>query len=235
MNLQSMHARVMSVGADSTNATTVTPPARKGAFMAAGADGQLWLVGGDQSSQVLADVWSFDPLSGAWTFEAGSKSPVSPVEAVFGRFRVPAASNLMAGRKSFAAAFDKSAGMIFISGGVGTRYEDEDTPYLADVWSFNVTSKLFTFIGGTTATNGGAIGTYPVVRGIDGGEVRPARPNNFGGSAWVDASGGLWLGMGQHANSQEDRYQQCNGATTHARVPLAVAAVSSWAPTLAFV
>jgi hypothetical protein len=221
INTQSVHARVMAVGDSSA-----TPPARKGAFMAAAADGKLWLIGGsDVNNNVMADVWSFDPASGAWAFEAGSPSQVAPSQAVYGRFRVPAASNVMPGRKDFAAAIDKRAGVIFISGGVGRSTGNEDV-YLADVWSFNVNSKLFTFIGGTTATNGGAIGTYPAVKGIDGGELRPARPNNFGSSAWVDASGGLWLGMGRHYNWQEEREQQCNGAATFAQLAAAARAAA---------
>jgi hypothetical protein len=131
---------------------------------------------------------------------------------VYGRIRVPAASNRMPGRRDFAAAIDKSAGVIFISGGLGT--DNSNDAYLADVWSFNVNSKLFAFIGGTTAVNGGAMGAYPAVKGFDGGELRPARPNNYAGNAWVDPSGGLWFGMGASQNFELRREQGCNGATT---------------------
>jgi hypothetical protein len=220
INTQSVHARVMAVG-DSP----ATPPARWGAFMAAAADGKLWLIGGEGDSGYFADVWSFDPVSGAWAFEAGSQSRVTPFQSVHGRIRVPAASNLMAGRKDFAAAFDKRAGVIFISGGLG-KDDSGYNVYLADVWSFNVTSKLFTFIGGTTAVNGGAMGAYPAVKGFDGGELRAARPNNYAGSAWVDASGGLWLGMGRYFNWQEEREQRCNGATTRAQLAVTTRMIS---------
>ena len=210
----------MAVGADAPNVTTVTPPPRWSAFMAAAADGKLWLIGGNSFTGLLADVWSFDPVSLVWTFEAGSQSPVSTAQAVYGRFRVPAASNVMPSRAMFAAAMDKHADVIFISGGLAAG-----NAALADVWSFNVTSKLFAWIGGQPGESR-ARGIYPAVKGFDGGELRVSRPNNFGGNAWVDASGGLWLGMGRHYNWQEDQYQHCNGATTRAQLMAAALAAA---------
>ena len=183
------------------------PTGRMFGFMAAAADGKLWLIGGQNSQGLLGDVWSFDPTNNQWTLEAGSQSPVAPSQASYGRFRVPAASNLMPSRVAFGGAMDKRAGMIFLSGGVGAEYKA-----LGDVWSFNVTSKLFTWIAGQPGEK--VRGTYPAVKGLKGGELRAARPNSYAGNAWVDASGGLWLGMGMHENDEIGEDQLCDGTTT---------------------
>jgi hypothetical protein len=197
-----------TMAADTAN-TTVLPSPRYGAFVGADAQGKLWLVGGRSYDGAMVDVWSFDLASGTWVFEAGSQTPVAPYQAVYGRFRVPAASNVIPDREYFATAMNKRAGMIYISGGQGISSN------LADVWSFNMTSKLFAWIGGTTAVGGAATGTYPAVKGLNGGELRVARPNIYGGNAWADASGGLWLGMGTHYNWELDQEQYCSGAHTH--------------------
>jgi hypothetical protein len=189
--------------------------------MAAASDGKLWLVGGQTESGVMGDVWSFDPTSNAWAFEAGSQTPVEFYRANWNSKRVPAAGNLMPSRWMFGAAMDKHAGVIFLSGGMGTQSEA-----LGDVWSFNVTSKLFTWIAGEPADNAER-GIYPAVKGIDGGELIVSRPNNYAGNAWVDASGGLWLGMGIHRNVQLQQDHRCNGTTTRARAAVATASTAA--------
>jgi hypothetical protein len=212
----SVHAHVMAVGA-SPNATSMTPPHRLSAFMTAAYGGKLWLIGGQSDNGPMGDVWSYEPASDVWTLEAGSQTPVAPSQASYGRFRWPSDNNLMPGRRDFAAAFDKHANVIFVSGGVGEE-RNGDSVYLADVWAFNVVIRQYTWVGGTPAISDKAIGTYPSVKGLDGGAVHAVRPNNWASSAWVDHSGGLWLGMGYYGNQE----QMCNGSNhTHGQL---------WAP-----
>lgn len=185
------------------------PSHRSGGYLATTDDGKLWLVGGQSDNGVLSDVWSYEPSSGIWTFEAGSQPEVSPAQAVFGQFRIPSINNLMPSRTGFSAAMDRHAGVIFIHGGTANNGAS-----LADMWSFNVTNKLFAWIGGQPGANG-VRGSYPALQGIYGGEVRASRPNNQGGNMWVDPSGGLWFGMGRYYNYQLDQNIQCNGAISH--------------------
>lgn len=185
------------------------PSARYGAQMLAATNGHLWLMGGRDEGHSKADVWSFDPFRGWWTFEAGRTDSVTPYTNDYGVFRIPSMNNTMPGRSFFAAAIDPHAAVIYMSGGQSDDISSNDA--LADVWSFNISSKLFTWIGGTTTVGDAAPGTYPTLRGMSGGEVHAARPSNYGANMWLDPSGGLWFGMGIHANWRREEDMFCNG------------------------
>lgn len=201
-------AAAASFGERGVASSTNMPPARMYTQMVAAADGKLWIIAGrgNNYQQPLADVWSYDPASGWWTIEAGNEVTVIHSNANYGEFRVPSVTNIMPGRYDFAAGIDQRAGVIYVSGG---KSYSNDWVALSDVWSFDISSKIFTWIGGSVAAN--AAGAYPPVQGLSGGEVHSGRPSIYGGNMWVDPSGGLWLGMGTHYHLQQNVEMICNG------------------------
>jgi hypothetical protein len=192
-----------SYGALGVPAAGNNPGAREGAAKWTDAAGNLWLFGGDsfagQNSQELNDLWSYNPTTALWTWVGGSNTVASP--GSYGTLGVAAAGNVPPARTD-AVSWVDSAGVFWLFGGAQLNANGSYLEVFNDLWNYNPTTGLWTWVGGSNAPN--AVGVYGTQGTAAAGNVPGAR---LGSSVWLDASGNLWLfgglGLGSNGLAQE--------------------------------
>ncbi|HEY1080763.1 MAG TPA: Ig-like domain-containing protein [Prosthecobacter sp.] len=184
-----------SLGASSS---TFTPGARSAAAGWSGADGNLWLFGGNgrgNSTKAgnLNDLWKYDPRSNEWSWTSGSA--VAGAAGVYGNLGQPAAANVPSGRAGAAATL-AADGSLLLFGGLSTGH-------LNDLWRYNPEDGLWTWLKGASTVNGAA--TYGQL-GVSSPTTTPG--SRRGASAFTDATGNLLLFAGTNgANSNNDVWE----------------------------
>jgi N-acetylneuraminic acid mutarotase len=192
-----------SYGSQGTPAASNNPGAREAAATWTDAAGNLWLFGGDnltgQNWQELNDLWRYNPTTGLWTWVGGSS--IAANAGSYGTTGVPAAGNLPPARTD-AFSWVDSAGMFWLFGGVQLNSDGSYLAVFNDLWSYNPTTGLWTWVGGSNTAD--AVGVYGTQGTAAATNVPGAR---MGGSTWLDASGNVWLfgglGLGQGGAIQE--------------------------------
>jgi N-acetylneuraminic acid mutarotase len=184
-------------GTKGTEAAGNLPGARYGAVAWNVRDGYIWLFGGygvDTSGSVLGylnDLWRYNPANGQWTWMSGSSNYGQL--GTYGTKGVAAAGNTPGQRGSTIAVGTWWSGDLYLFGGL---YADSGgTVYLYnDLWKYNTTSHLWTWVSGSNVTN---------VTGVYGTRGTPAAanaPGSRGGMVgWQDEDVGSILifgGMG---------------------------------------
>ncbi len=196
---------VASYGSPAVPAASNNPGAREGAAKWTDAAGNLWLFGGDslagQSSEQFNDLWSYNPTSGLWTWAGGTS--IAANAGSYGTLGVPAASNLPPARTD-AISWVDSAGVFWLFGGTQLNSNGGYLAVFNDLWSYNSTTGMWTWVGGSDTPN--ATGVYGTQGTAAAGNVPGARA---GGNVWVDASGNVWLFSGLGL-SQSDMAQEYN-------------------------
>ncbi len=181
-----------------------SPGARLYALNWIDGNGNLWLFGGFGSDSTgrnyfsLNDLWEFNPTDNTWTWVSGANTPNQ--SGVSGTQGVPAATNVPGARLGSISWVDKS-GNFWLFGGQGYDIAGS-TGMLNDLWKFNPTSMMWTWVSGSSVlpASGGTQGIY--------GTMGVPNPANAPGSrempvSWTDSNGGLWLfgGYGQDSTS----------------------------------
>jgi N-acetylneuraminic acid mutarotase len=167
------------------------PGARAGAVSWTDAAGNLWLFGGTGFDSVrtapeLNDLWKYSPSTGLWTWLSGSNT--SDADGVYGTRGMAAAANVPPARDDATSWIDAS-GNLWLFGGNGLLTGGGGSGIFNDLWEYNPTSDMWTWVSGQIDANddNGVYGT----RGV-------AAPSNMpgarrGAAGWIDASGSLWL------------------------------------------
>jgi hypothetical protein len=179
------------------------PGAREGAAEWSDAAGDLWLFGGDSLAgtnwQEFNDLWRYDPPTGLWTWIGGSGT--SGDAGSYGAQGVPATTNLPPARTD-AISWVDSAGVFWLFGGAQLNSNGNYLAVFNDLWNFNPSTGLWTWVGGSDTPN--ATGVYGTQGIAAAGNVPGAR---LGGVVWMDASGNVWLfgglALGQSGLAQE--------------------------------
>jgi len=172
------------------------PGARVYASFSTDSSGNLWLFGGGYEAIAdLNDLWEFSPITGLWTWVSGSQGPSSQGPyGVYGTQGVAAASNAPGARGR--AALWTDSGNLFLFGGLGWGQQSGPCEGdLDDMWEYNPSTGLWTWLNGSSTANSGAACT----------NQSPTSPGNMpsgrnGTSYWTDGSGKLWLLGGQSTN-----------------------------------
>jgi N-acetylneuraminic acid mutarotase len=157
------------------------------------ASGNLWLFGGFgyTTSNGLAtseasysnDLWEYNPNIKMWTWVNGSGEGVAPA---YGTQGVAAATNVP-GARAYAASWMDASGNLWLFGGFGF-VSLSSQGNLNDLWEFNPTTKMWTWIGGSNTT--GALGVY----GTQGAAAATNTPGARNSAVtWTDSSGNFWL------------------------------------------
>ena len=171
-----------SYGSQGAAAAGNNPGAREGAARWTDAAGNLWLFGGDslagQNWEEFNDLWSYSPTTGLWTWVGGSNTAANA--GSYGTLGVAAASNLPPARTD-AITWVDSAGIFWLFGGAQLNSTGSYLAVFNDLWSYNPTTGLWTWVGGSKCPN--AAGVY--------GTQGTAAPTNTPVRAWVAASG--WM------------------------------------------
>ena len=113
--------------------------------------GNFWLFGGfdlDSTGQpaALNDLWEYS--AGVWTWVSGADTQNQT--AVYGTLGTAASGNVPGARWG-AAAWTDLSGRLWLFGGQG--YDSTGNGSLADLWEFNPTSKLWTWVKGPNSVD----------------------------------------------------------------------------------
>ena len=115
-----------------------------------------------QNWQEFNDLWSYSPTSGQWTWVGGSNTAANA--GSYGTPGVPAAGNLPPARTD-ALSWVDSAGVFWLFGGVQLNSNGSYLAVFNDLWSYNPTTALWTWVGGSNTPNAaGVYGTQGIAR-----------------------------------------------------------------------
>jgi len=154
------------------------------------ATGNLWLFGGTGADGHgnwgwLNDLWKFTPGTGQWTWVSGSDAYRS--NTVPGTQGVAASGNTPGSRDHLEAWTDGQSN-FWLYGGIGWDPAGNMFGLLGDLWKFDTSTSMWTWVGGVTTVN--AIPSYPP----KGTSTAGATPGGRAGSVtWIDKAGDFWL------------------------------------------
>jgi galactose oxidase-like protein/Kelch motif protein len=188
-------------------AGTLTPGSRVNPVSWTDASGNLWLFGGygyDGSGNIgyLNDLWEY--TGGAWVWVSGGSTNLANQNGIYGTAGTAAASNAPGGRHE-AVGWADANGNLWLFGGEGEDSVGTTNGILNDLWMYNIASKQWTFVMGSTVANQtGVYGTIPLVgppnttnaagtAGLTGATAGTHPGSRWGASGWIDAGGNMWL------------------------------------------
>ena len=177
------------------------PGGRRGSNSWTDKSGFLWLFGGlgyDKNGTFgyLNDVWKYNSLTNEWTWIGGSD--VINQNAVYGSLGIAAASNVPGARWYSTTWVDSTTNTVWLYGGSG-YIEDGTFGNLNDLWKFNISTNVWTWVSGSKAVNqNGVYGT----KGITSNSNIPGARSYA--QAWLGENGKLLLfgGQGYDKNAQ---------------------------------
>ena len=205
-------------GALGTPSTENIPGGRAGASSWTDSSGNFWLFGGygydaNGNFGYLNDLWKIYPYTFKRAWMGGSSTVPQTannnggISGVYGRLGVPAAANFP-GSRCFASSWTDKKGNLWLFGGQG--YDaNGNWGLLNDLWEFNPSTNLWTWVGGSSTVPAGGSTTDPIDFGNPGayGTLGTPAYGNIPGSRyaavnWTDSSGNFWLfgGVGYDAN-----------------------------------
>lgn len=153
--------------------------------------GNLWLFGGYGIFSGLGgwnignDLWKYDPVTRVWTWMSGSSG--GDQAGNYGTKGLADPSNVPGARRQAASWVDTS-GALWLFGGRGYGSDSGSAGVLNDLWKYDPSDRMWTWISGSDAVD------QPSVYGTKG----VADPANMPGArcspaSWLDLSGNLWL------------------------------------------
>lgn len=185
-------------GTQKITAPANQPGSRRGATCWTDASGNFWLFGGyagiNTPTVMLGyanDLWKYDPVANLWTWMSGANTFNSL--GSYGTKGVAATTNQPRARGGsyaggFAASWVDASGNFWIFGGYGNNPAGNAVGGLNDLWKYNPTTDVWTWMGGTDMIDqAGVYGTRGMANATNapGGRYSPA--------CWTDASGKLWM------------------------------------------
>jgi Kelch motif/Galactose oxidase, central domain len=181
-------------GTEGVAAAGNTPGSRWGATGRLDSSGNLWLFGGfgyDSTGTLglLNDLWTYNTTTNLWTWVAGSET-VNPT-GHYGTLGTPnGALNFPGGRQASMSWLDAS-GNFWVFGGFDLDSTGSPAA-LNDLWEYNVTTKVWTWMSGANVVNQTA--TYGTLGVAAATNVPGAR---WSSAAWTDHNGDFWLFGGE--------------------------------------
>ena len=183
-------------GARGTAAPDNIPGARSGAITWTDANGNLWLFGGSIYTpnglfEYFNDLWEYSPSANEWRWISGSDTPNQA--GIYGALGAPVAAN-MPGARQGAVGWIDSKGILWLFGGYG--YDSAGAlGGLNDLWEFNPSTGMWTWVNGPDTANQPAV---PGTAGVPAaGNVPSARPYD---ASWIDKNGNFWIFGGDGLN-----------------------------------
>jgi len=115
--------------------------------------GDFWLYGGgytwDGQTLIWDGLWEFEPTKKEWAWIAGGGQSTSSANGVYGTKGV-AEAGVHPGLRQGSANWTDSQGRLWMFGGLGYKYLPSlETLSLNDLWMFDPTSGLWTWMGGS--------------------------------------------------------------------------------------
>ncbi len=150
-------------------------------------NGNFWMFAGlDANFQEYSAMWKYDPVANLWTWMNGPNTLVQPGN--YGVQGVPAPSNNPGARSWGPAAWTDNQGRLWMFGGYG--YDANGMQgMLNDLWMYDVTTNLWTWMAGPNTVN--SLGNYGVQLVPSPANLPPSRYED--NASWTDNSGNLWI------------------------------------------
>jgi N-acetylneuraminic acid mutarotase len=155
--------------------------------------GNFWLFGGNGvdangKDNELNDLWEYNLSTNLWVWISGSSTVgsngVQP--GVYGTLGTPAAGNIPGGRDG-GTSWTDSSGNVWLFGGYGYDANGKGGE-LNDLWEFNPTTNLWTWMGGSSTRY--QPGEYGTLGTPAAGNIPVNRVCSI---SWTDNSGNFWL------------------------------------------
>lgn len=179
--------------------TTTTPGSRQDCATWSDLNGDLWLFGGFGYGQTttsgngnLQDLWKYTVADNKWTWVSGSKNVSAGGN--YGVKGQAAITNTPSPRNSAITWVDQS-GNLWMFGGYGMA-PNMTQGYLNDLWKFDITTSMWTWISGSNTVM--SVGTYGT-KGVASSSNVPS--SRSGAVSWKDNAGNLWLFAGHGKSS----------------------------------
>lgn len=164
--------------------TAHIPGARSSTAYWSDSEGNFWMFGGYESFEYNNDLWRYNPNTEEWTWLSGNNFQNSP--GIYGEMGVDDPTNSIGARRYMDGRIDQD-GNVWVFGGDGHDAEAQ-RGFLGDLWKYNPTTNIWTWMSGTKFRNQAAnFGT----KGVASPDNQP--PARYGHSMWIDDSGDLWL------------------------------------------
>jgi len=172
--------------------TANNPPVRDRPVSWRDNNGNLWLFGGSISGAQKNDLWKFDITTKLWTWIGGSSSVNE-----FGSYGTQGITNPSnyPGARSGASAWTDNSGIFWLYGGSGYAGSNAVIS-LADLWKYDPTTNLWTWVKGPNSPASISYGTQT----IPSSSNSPGPRINGNSVTWVDALNNLWLFGGDDRN-----------------------------------
>jgi len=165
--------------------------------------GNLWLFGGNgyastvSSSGYLSDLWKYNIATNEWTWVKGDNTADN--SGVYGTKNTPSAAN-KPGARYGAVSWADTQGFLWLFGGLATVSESQAE--LNDLWKYNISTNMWTWVSGSNAAN--ASGTYGT-KGVSSASNTPGAREYA--VTWTNGSDNLFLFGGSGlAVAGEDGY-----------------------------
>ncbi|MGC3979697.1 MAG: kelch repeat-containing protein [Steroidobacteraceae bacterium] len=168
-------------------ASSNMPSARLAAVSWLDSTGRFWMFGGTSTAGLLNDIWSYDPVSGWWTWEGGSSA--ANVAGVYGTRGVASATNSPGGRINATGATNGVNQLLLFAGYGDDSVGDEGA--MNDLWSWDLTTHQWTWLNGAATT--GETGIYGT-QGLPAANNTPG--DRYSAISWVDSAGRYWMFSG---------------------------------------
>lgn len=151
----------------------------------------FWMFGGNGFDSVgnhtnLNDLWKFNHSDITWTWMGGADIQSGNQLGVYGIKGTPDPANIPGGRGEGMTWVDASDN-LWMFGGQGADATTGDN-WLNDLWMYNTTTNLWTWIGGTNL--GDQTGVYGTKGTPNSANIPGGRDQSF---TWTDTSGNFWL------------------------------------------
>ncbi|NHI94857.1 MAG: galactose oxidase [Candidatus Lokiarchaeota archaeon] len=181
------------------------PGARTYSTFCTDVKGNFWLFGGYGYVNVslvmgqLNDLWMFNVSDSTWTWVSGNYSVDN--KGTYGTKGMADALNVP-GSRNHGSSWTDTDGNFWLFGGEGYANSSVIFGGLNDLWMFNVSASIWTWMSGNySVNNNGAYGTKGVA---DAANVPGAR---CGSISWTDVGSNLWLFGGDGIdNASDDGY-----------------------------
>lgn len=181
---------------------TNMPGARYAAAAWTGADGSLYLFGGQgtDGTGTFGDLWKYDTTTTQWTYLNGSSSANSA--GAFGPLG-GAGADYCPGSRYGAASWTAADGKLYLYGGYG--YDAYGAAgYLSDFWVYNPSTNQWAWIGGNFCL-GNYSGVY-VTKGV----ANLGRPGARYGAVAVTAPDGTFYLFGGYGCGEGNSWSELN-------------------------
>jgi N-acetylneuraminic acid mutarotase len=179
----------------SVPSATIYPGARRNPTFWGDANGNFYLFGGLGNTTsannvgMLHDLWKFNPANSQWTWLHGSQ--YLDQHGYYGTMGVSSPTT-MPGSRQGGNGWTDNLGNIWLFGGFGYDFISPTTGLLSDIWRYEPTTNVWTWMQGSNQSN--QPGVYSQT-GVPSTTNTPgARAYSF---TWKDPKGKLWLFGGE--------------------------------------